>query len=146
MKKLLLLITLLTISISYSQTNKKGEYFNLTKISFVKVSKSVLYFLESNEMNEYEKSTKDSRNYNLETINGIYLNNKSSIGIGVGLNGYQDNPIINTLPLYLDYRMYLNGTPQSPFMYIDYGKLLSFWDTFEKGWLFNVGVGHKFKS
>lgn len=145
MKNILLIISLLTISLSYAQNDNKGTYFKLFKITHINVtkfaSKSTLIDVESRNY-----KTNEIRNYNLELLNGYYLTNKSSIGVGIGFSKIKDEPNINTMPIYLDYRVYLHDTSHSPFVYVDYGKLIKIWDTFNKGWLFNIGIGYKYKS
>jgi hypothetical protein len=143
---------LFSFSYTFSQENSKKEikdesrnegYFNITKLSFIKVNFAELEIFTSQSGNVVTDLTK-SEAYSLQTINGIFLNPFWSIGIGVGLDGY-NNPNINTLPIFIDVRSYFTEDKDSPYLYVDGGILAKLGSVdLNKGSILNLGAGYKF--
>ena len=152
LKRLLLYVILFSFSYTFSQENSKKEikdesrnegYFNITKLSFIKVNFAELEIFTPQSGNVVTDLTK-SEAYSLQTINGIFLNPFWSIGIGVGLDGY-NNPNINTLPIFIDVRSYFTEDKDSPYLYVDGGILAKLGSVdLNKGSILNLGAGYKF--
>ena len=151
-KQLLLYVMLFSFSYIFSQDNKKREikdearnegYFNITKLSFIKVNFAELETFTPQNGNVVTDVTK-SEAYSLQTINGFFINPLWSVGIGVGLDGYND-PNINTLPIFIDIRSYFTEDENSPYLYLDGGILAKLGSVdLNKGSLLNLGAGYKF--
>jgi len=148
MKNFGVLLFLMLSQFGFSQENHKDTfrnkgYFNITRIGYVSVSKIDQDVFIAGEGNfSFELDAPDARAYSLQTINGYFFGPYFSAGIGIGLDGYHE-PNINTLPVFLDLRAYLSDNYNTPFLFLDWGTLLAASDTFQKGNLFNIGVGYK---
>lgn len=159
MKKLLLLITLLTISISYSQTNKKGEFFNLTNISLSIPTK--VYSSPRVEFGGFErnlsKEIKDEYTIGIDYTKGFYVTDTFSVGLGVGYTHFKYNWIDDTTSevdhydlfnFFVDVRKYFSHSNESPFVFVDYGRIVKTWFDFKYEYEYNnslkFGFGYNF--
>lgn len=156
MKRILILITvLLTYSITdvYSQDDSNLKFFNITKFHQFKGTRNIVY--SANEIFNYQNKS-SLLEYNIETINGVYLNKFISLGIGVGLinskfnmfyieHKESKNKIFKSYPIFLDIRAYLFDKPNSPFTYFEIGKNYDFEDKFLEGKVINFGLGYKLR-
>lgn len=128
---------------SVDETHNKG-FFNITQAGFINVKEAREEIFSPDFGTKAEKLSVDKAiAYSLQTINGFFISPNLSLGVGIGLDGYQ-NPDINTAPLYVDLRTYLLKGKNSPFLVIDYGWLLKFGNEFKKGNMVKIGVGWKF--
>ncbi|WP_113639594.1 hypothetical protein [Nubsella zeaxanthinifaciens] len=149
MKKItLLLISLCWLQVSFAQEITKQEkgYFNLTELGYFAVN------------NDYETQITPSSfsviydgayAISLRNINGWFVTNKLSVGLGVGLENYtrKSSSAIydNTFQIFLDARYYLKNKVNTFFAYADVGSSVAISDVIEKGPMFNLGLGYKLK-
>ena len=149
MKKLIVFI-LFCHTLSAQETNENIDifrnkgYFNITRFSFTKVNFVEQDIFIPGQGNFVGKLSDDkAKAFALETINGYFFSPYFSLGVGFGLDGYH-NPNINTMPLFLDSRVYLKNGYNSLFAFMDLGLLAKVSDNFTKGSMFNIGAGYKF--
>lgn len=148
MKKSSTLICLLLFAViakAQEITKQEKGYFNLTELGFFtgqQVQKLETLVGEGTlKTNKYVIS--------LRNINGWFLSEQFSIGAGVGLDGYH-NPknsfdYNNTFLLFADARYYFKSAASTFFAYGDLGSSIAIDDDFEKGLMFNLGLGYKLK-
>lgn len=79
--------------------------------------------------------------YRLRVSYGFYFNDKTSVGLGVGLDGYH-NPELNTLPFIFELRRFFKTDSNSPFVFLNLGSALELSEEFEKGLHFSSGIGY----
>ncbi|MEZ4793685.1 MAG: hypothetical protein R2783_09540, partial [Gelidibacter sp.] len=139
---------LFTIS-TFSQEEKKVDdyrnkgYFNITRFSYIHVIEAKLEtFSPTDGVIVTDLPIDKAQGYSLQTINGYFFSPYFSAGIGVGLDGY-NNPNFNTLPIFLDLRVYFNDEIGSPYLYTDYGTLAKVEGGKNNGTIFNIGLGYK---
>ena len=152
MKKQIFIPILLMFSIrSYSQETKEKHvdkyrnegYFNITRFSYVNVNEAKLEtFSPTNGVVVTELPINKATAYGLQTINGYFFNPYFSAGIGIGLDGYS-NPNFNTIPVFIDLRLYFDDNPSSMYTYMDLGTLIKIKNGTKRGRMFNIGVGYK---
>lgn len=149
MKTILIFLSLMigytTISAQDKTKQEKG-YFNLTELG---------YFFANNRLNQTlidgsnEIFNNAAHALSIRNINGLFINNNISLGIGVGLDGYTFNNyrsyFDNTFLLFGDARYYLKNQKNTFFGYGDFGKSVSIDDNIARGLFFNLGLGYKFK-
>ena len=152
MKKQIFIPILLMFSIlSYSQETKEKHvdkyrnegYFNITRFSYVNINEAKLEtFSPTNGVVVTELPINKATAYGLQTINGYFFNPYFSAGIGIGLDGYS-NPNFNTIPVFIDLRLYFDDNPSSMYTYMDLGTLIKIKNGTKRGRMFNIGVGYK---
>lgn len=149
MKNVLLLTLLLaTTSKAFSQNPTKQEkgYFNLTELK--------VYF--GNHVFEYQFTeninnggTNSAYSIGLYNINGWFITNNISIGLGIGLESYRFNKnsfVFNNLfPAFVDARYYFKNKANTFFAYGNAGTSLKLSHDFDKGDMYGLGIGYKFK-
>lgn len=121
-------------------TKQEKGYFNLTEIGY--------YFSQ----NSFKSNGSDMKNgayaLSIRNINGIFLQNNISLGVGVGLDGYTYNisnsSYDNTFLVFADVRFYFKNETRTPFIYADLGNSVSISDNIEKGLFYAAGAGYKF--
>ncbi|WP_029274279.1 outer membrane beta-barrel protein [Pedobacter borealis] len=144
----LLGLTLFTASIVKAQTITKQEkgYFNLTEIGYTGGNHT--YEVQVTPT-KYDGGTSGAYAFSLRNINGMFLTNQISVGVGLGLENYTDNDSYSTnnnlFQLFLDARYYFKNQNKTFFAYGDAGTGLKIDDNFRKGTMFNLGIGYKFK-
>ncbi|MEJ2883483.1 hypothetical protein [Pedobacter sp. GR22-6] len=148
MKKSSTLICLLLFAViakAQEITKQEQGYFNLTELGFFtgqQVQKLEPQFGEAvYRTNKYA--------FSLRNINGWFVSKQFSIGAGVGLDGYH-NPkntfdYNNTFLLFADARYYFKYAASTFFAYGDLGSSIAIDSDFEKGLMFNLGLGYKLK-
>lgn len=149
MKSTLMLLCLMIgyTNISAQEITKQEKgYFNLTELG---------YFFANNRVNQRLVGSNNNISSNgayalsIRNINGLFIDNNLSLGIGVGLDGYTFNNdkyhFDNTFLLFGDARYYLKNEMNTFFGYGDFGKSVSIDDNIESGLFFNLGLGYKFK-
>jgi hypothetical protein len=153
MKKIILLILLLTTFLSFAQNdfdkgdvNKNEGFFNITKIGYIantSVKQELFIEGEGNIFSELDNS--ESHAWSIQTINGYFISPYFSLGIAIGNDSYNN---FNTLPLLLDIRTYMSDEEDSFYAFLDIGPSLRIGgenSELRKGMVFNIGVGYKFK-
>lgn len=154
MKRIILLAVIIMSSITYSQENEFADFkkensgfFNITKISYIKAySIKRERFVEGQGGFFSEPDASSSGANSLQTINGFFLSPSLSVGLGLGLDGYR-KPTLNTLPVFLDVRLYLEENGNSLFAFTDIGASVRIGgdtSSLRRGGLFNLGGGYKF--
>jgi hypothetical protein len=149
MKKTLIIlaISILTIK-SYSQTITKQEkgYFNLTEISAFGGNNAFDFQVTTNK---YESRSDGAYAFSLRNINGYFITNKIAVGLGVGLENYTHSDSYfntnNLFLLFLDTRYYFKNSANTFFAYGDIGSSVKIADNIDKGPMYNLGIGYKFK-
>jgi hypothetical protein len=150
MKTNLLLLTLIicftgTVK-AQSVTNQEKGYFNLTEVGYSFGNHT--YDIQISPT-KYDGGTSGTYAFNLRNINGLFLTNNISVGIGLGLENYTDNDSYfdnkNLFQLFLDARYYFKNERNTLFIFGDVGTGLKIDDNFNKGQMFNLGFGYKFK-
>ncbi|NIK90896.1 porin family protein [Mangrovimonas sp. CR14] len=156
MPKILLVLQFLLLSAKfYSQelqtsndSFKNKGFYNITRSSIIKPIKIIqIQNIEGLGTIESNPSTNRAFSYSIETITGYFLTPYFSLGLGFGFDGYQ-NPTFNTLPVFLDLRLYGTDDENSPYIYGNIGPSINLGGgespTFKKGMIFNFGLGYKF--
>lgn len=86
-----------------------------------------------------------SNAYRLRISYGLFFDPKTSIGLGLGLDGYH-NPGHNTLPVFFEARRFLKGDSNSLFAFLNLGTAIELSQEFEKGLHFSLGLGYLIKK
>jgi len=151
MNKYLVIPILLFSFFSFSQNeeqrdideNRNRGFFNITKFSYINVNKAELeIFSETEGVLVTDLPIDNASAFSLQTINGYFFSPHFSAGLGIGLDGYS-NPNINTMPLFVDLRLYLSDQISSMYFYTDIGTLIGIDNGPKRGRMFNIGTGYK---
>jgi hypothetical protein len=147
-----LIIPILLISFfAFSQNDREKEidenrnsgFFNITKFSYINIGKAELEtFSEIYGVVVNDLPIDNASAFSLQTINGYFFSPYFSAGLGIGLDGYS-NPNINTMPLFIDLRLYLSDQLSSMYLYTDFGTLIGIENGPKRGRMFNIGAGYK---
>lgn len=134
-------------SICHAQELTKQEkgYFNVTELGLYYGNNSLQIDNASGGYNSYNDG---AYALSLRTINGVFITDKVSLGIGVGLENYtltESNTNSNLFQLFGDARYYFKNEASTFFAYGQLGPSLAISDRFEKGTMYNLGIGYKFK-
>ena len=124
--------------IAKKKQNKKRGYFNITELG---------YYAGNSNIRRANDGTSSSVNIrSLRTVNGLFLTQKFSLGIGIGVDGVKikDYGFFNTVNAFADARYYLKDDEDGYFFYLDLGSAIKISSNTQKGLLLNLGVGHKF--
>ncbi|MEJ5963299.1 DUF3575 domain-containing protein [Pedobacter immunditicola] len=148
MKSTIILLFSLIIGYSTSSaqeiTKQEKGYFNLTEVG---------YFFSRNIISQTPAGGAFSHKngahaLSLRNINGFFIGNNLSLGIGVGLDGYTFNGggsrFDNTFLVFSDVRYYLHNEKNTFFGYGDLGSSVSIDDNIAQGLFYNIGMGYKF--
>lgn len=126
--------------ISLEETSKNEGLFNITQARFI-YHKDFLYQTQTNRITV---DSIKSLAYGIHTITGLFVSESFSLGLGVGLDVYQ-NPRENTLPLFFDGRWYRPYSDHnSLYLMGGLGWLLDVGGPFRKGYLVRFGLGNEF--
>jgi hypothetical protein len=120
---------------------EKG-YFNITELGYYYGGNDKTVQLGANS----SKTTFDAVNtISLRNINGFFLTNHLSLGVGVGLDGFQvkKGPFFNTFQLFGDVRYYFKNQDATWYAYGNLGKAIKIDPHFEKGLAGGGGIGIK---
>jgi hypothetical protein len=152
MKKALLILSVMMMAAVVQAQNpennvkdpdKNTGLFGVIQGSYIK-NYSVIRSISGQYSSDTELDASQSKALSLNVLMGYYVIPKRlSLGLGFGLDGYS-NPGMNTAPLYGDLRFYMTSERNIPFVYLDYGGLVKFGETFHKGQLLKLGTGYKF--
>lgn len=148
----LYILSIFFINYSYTQNSNDGNikdeyrnkcYFNITRFSYIYVTNIRQdVFVPGEGGFSRDLPDDDAQAFGLQTINGYFLNPHLSVGIGIGLDGYT-NPNVNTFPVFIDVRAYLDDDYNSLFIYLDAGTLTNAGGAFRRGGIYNIGAGYK---
>jgi hypothetical protein len=97
---------------------------------------------DKGDLYDFSQSNTNLYTHSLRGIIGYYINPKFSIGFGGGIAGYH-NPDVNTLPLFIDFRYFLQENSKSVYFYSDLGSSVSLDSDKNSGFLAELGVGYK---
>lgn len=123
---------------------KNNGYFNITKFTHYRINNANLEFIDAdNRITRVNVKEKKSHGNGLQTINGYFITNNLSVGLGIALERF-NNPNANTFPIFLDTRYYLINGYNTFYVFGDLGLLAKLDNTFRKGGLLNCGLGYKF--
>ncbi len=86
--------------------------------------------------------TNQGEAYRFRVSLGYFFHETTSVGIGIGLDGYH-NPAHNTLPVYIDLKKFWLNNSLFGFMIFGYSLKLS--PTFDNGLLTGFGLGYKYQ-
>ena len=139
--------TICLTSFCKGQTITKQEkgYFNTTEFGYYVGNHSLKI---NNSKGGYNSYVNGSYSLSLRNINGLFITNKISLGIGVGLENYsqnESNANDNLFQLFADARYYFRNEASTFFVYGQVGPSIAITDRHEKGSMYNLGLGHKFK-
>ncbi|WP_196886135.1 hypothetical protein [Aureivirga sp. CE67] len=131
------------VTCTYAQdTNKNKGFFNITKISYINAFSSKEKIEWPDATANYDYDSKGSHAKSLQTINGFFLSERFSIGVGIGLDRYE-KPGFNSIPLFADFRWYLSKEKNSFYAYTDLGMTIKT-SSAPGGFMGNIGAGYKF--
>jgi len=139
----LLLILLITQHVVAQENAKsKGSYFNITEFGYHMGAQRYEINAQGDTFDNFAQAL------SFRTINGIFLTEKFSVGVGLGLEGYKI-PYSSffhktALQVFGDARYYLKNEKNTPFAYADFGHSIRINDNFLKGINMGAGVGYKF--
>lgn len=122
-------------------TKQEKGYFNLTEIGYFAGKRTI-------ETSNYGSGSYNTHTFSLRNINGWFVTNQISVGLGVGADGYNANGgsgYNNTFLIFLDGRYYFKNEANTFFVYGDIGRSVAIDDNIEKGTMVNAGAGYKFK-
>lgn len=150
MKKFFLFIILFSSVNSFCQDDNKKDlfknkgYFNITKFTYYTINNANLEFVDvDNSITRNDVKGDNPNGNSIQTINGYFISPKFSLGLGIGLERF-NNPNANTLPIFLDARYYLENDYNSLYGYTNVGFLSKFDSSFNKGGMLGAGIGYKF--
>jgi hypothetical protein len=124
--------------------HKNQGYFNITKYTHYRINNAKLDFTASdNSVTRTDVKGSNANGNSIQTINGFFLSPKFSLGIGLGLERF-DNPGANTFPIFIDARYYLEDNYNSIYTFANAGTLAKVGDDFNKGAMLGIGLGYKF--
>jgi len=138
--------TIFSTAVCHAQQITKQEkgYFNVTELGYQFGNNSLKIGNSSGGYGTYVNGT---HALSLRTVNGIFITNKVSLGLGLGIENYsRNNGGINSnlFQLFGDVRYYFKNDVKTLFAYGQAGPSLKISDEFEKGSMYNVGIGYKF--
>ncbi|HCT94143.1 MAG: hypothetical protein A2X19_03205 [Bacteroidetes bacterium GWE2_39_28] len=135
MKKSLLTISLmlLVIGASAQEQNKKNTGFRFS------AQVGATFEVKPTHDDNSDKNM-FSTNYRLGA--SYFLIPNVSVGVGVGIDKFR-NPKTKALPLYIDAKYYLFNARNTPFIFGTAGILGAVNDYYQKGNMFDAGVGYK---
>lgn len=139
----LLLITFIGQHVMAQENVKsKGNYFNITEFGYHMGAQRHEINPQGDTFDNFAQAL------SLRTINGIFLTEKFSVGVGVGLEGYKTPGTgffqESSFQVFGDARYYLKNEKNTPFAYADFGHSIQINDNFLKGINMGAGVGYKF--
>ncbi|MBS9766204.1 MAG: hypothetical protein KGV44_01535 [Flavobacteriaceae bacterium] len=146
MRKITLLLLIFVVTVSKAQSLDRNKGFSsIIQFSLMKNYKaSNEIYTKGKGYKNYKLDVNNANAYSLNCILGYFVIPKMlSVGVGFGLDGYH-NPNFNSAPLYLDARIFLMESRNSPYMYLDFGGLVKLSSAFEKGLTAKIGWGYKF--
>lgn len=73
---------------------------------------------------------------------GYSVNPNFMIGLGVGTDNFRD-PVINTFPIFADFRGFLSRDESSPFGFYKLGYGFKMGEHYDQGFINNVGFGYQ---
>lgn len=115
-----------------------------SKENYFKIDAGYLLGIGNINYNNQVKFVNNSKAFRLRVSYGIFVNPKTSIGLGLGLDGYH-NPQHNTLPVFLEARRFISSNKNSLFAFLNLGTALKISQEFEKGFHFSSGLGYIIK-
>lgn len=139
-----IIIVLTALQLKAQEINKQERgYFNITEIGYFN-GKNTLSLSGAINPTVFTNSTYA---LSIRNINGVFLNPKFSIGLGLGLDGYtfsnNNAKFTNTFLVFADTRYYLKDQKRTFFLYGDFGLSVPIDDNIAKGRMINAGVGYK---
>ena len=146
MKKILFtfLVGLTLTKLSAQEINKQEKgYFNLTELEYFDGNND---FRFQTGPNSYSEVHGGAYAIGLRNINGVFITNKISIGVGLALTNYTRKEIKsynNTFQLFADVRYYFKNEDNSFFVVGNAGGSIAIADNIDKGPLYNLGIGYK---
>lgn len=140
----LFLVCSTVLSQNISEIDKNSGFFNITRFGAKAIINAELEtFDTSNGIVVSELQTNNANSFSLQTINGYFITSEFSVGLGIGLDRY-NNPNANTLPIFFDARYYLSDEVKSIYFVTNLGSLLKIENGTRKGSMANIGIGYKF--
>lgn len=123
-------------------TKSKGSYFNITEFGYHMGAQSFKFSQEGDRIDIFAQAL------SLRTINGIFLTDKFSVGVGLGLEGFKtpDAEFFykSAFQVFADARYYFKNEKNTPFAYADFGHSIQLNNNFMNGINMGAGVGYKF--
>jgi len=150
MKQLVLTIVISTVFFSTikaqgSYEYKNKGYFNLSEISYHKVTRLEEDYLENGIDNLIVKYTSNNiHGVGVQSINGWFLGPFISVGLGLAYDYYNEQKL-SVFPIFFDLRIYFSNSQNSFFIYGDIGSVLGSTPTYYiRSAVFATGIGYKF--
>ena len=142
---LLVLLTKQEVYAQETETRNKQEkgFFNITELGYyagVNDRKTQI------DQRTIARSVKDVYTLSLRNITGVFLTNKISLGVGVGLDGFQvkNSDFYNTFQLFGDARYYFKNQDNTWYVYGNLGSAVKIDPVLSKGLSGGGGIGCKF--
>ncbi len=85
----------------------------------------------------------EGETFRLRVSYGRFFHPKTSLGIGLGLDGYSN---YNTLPIFLELRRFAQTDESSWFAFLNMGAAVELSQEFEKGLHASTGIGYRIKK
>jgi len=124
--------------------DRNTGYFNITGFSVKSIfSAKQETFDTTNGVVVTTLNSDNANAFGITTINGYFINKNISLGIGVGLQRY-NNPGANTLPLFFDARYYFSEEANSLYIVGNAGALLKIENGTKRGSMARIGIGLKY--
>ncbi len=124
-------------------TKQEKGYFNITELG---------YYAGLNDRtiqtgpNEFSRTYATVNTISLRNINGLFITNHLSLGVGLGLDGFQikNGAFYNTFQLFGDVRYYFKNQDNTWYAYGNLGKAVKIDPAFQEGLSGGGGIGIKF--
>lgn len=145
MSRFLFFLVLISASLLQAQEVEKGWFGNVRAgyTTYVSVINSEFTPTSGNRDIDIDANT---RSISLNLVSGYRFSPHFSAGIGIGLDGIRE-PDFNTMPLFVDLKLYSDSGSNSIYMYLNAGKHVDLGienSSFRTGGLLAVGLGYQF--
>jgi len=87
----------------------------------------------------------NSSAYRLRVAMGKFLSDRTSVGVGLGLDGYE-SPSHNTFPVFIEAKRYMSSRYNSLFFLLNTGYSLGLGQEFSKGLHLEPGIGYRMRK
>ncbi|TAH01450.1 MAG: hypothetical protein EAZ15_07305 [Sphingobacteriales bacterium] len=136
MRFTIILLLTITCALSYAQNSPHEGFFNKTKLG-------VLLRLKTEPVGNSQLS-KLGNGTEITTINGLHINSKWAIGLGISANSYI-NPTLTLYPVFANVHYYFKDEIKTPFLFGNIGYNMLFDSSYKGGLMYETGLGYNLK-